>query len=285
MRIDAHQHYWSIERGDYGWITPQVTTLYRDFSPPDLLLHLQKHQLAGSIVVQAAPTLEESLYILQLADKTPSILGVVGWIDFFHGDHIAQLTELNQYSKLVGLRLMLQDMEDSTKVLDPEIIRKIEYYVEREIPLDLLVVANQLDTIIAMLEIFPTMKAVIDHIGKPNIAEGDIDRWSQQMRLISQYKGVYCKLSGMATEADYDNWSYEQFTPYIEHVLHCFGAERVIFGSDWPVCLLAASYDEVMHIVESALPQSWGTEERARLFGFNAAIFYNLVNKGEQDEI
>lgn len=285
MRIDAHQHYWSIERGDYEWITPQLTSLYRDFLPHDLFLHLQKHQLAGSILVQAAPTLEESIYILQLADKTPSILGVVGWIDFFNGDHVEQFYELNKYAKLVGLRIMLQDMEDSTKVLDPVIIRKIEYYVEREIPLDLLVISNQLDTIIKLLEIFPNMKAVINHIGKPNIAEGEIERWSQQMSVISKYKGIYCKLSGMATEANHHNWSYEQFAPYIERVLHWFGTERVMFGSDWPVCLLAASYDEVMHIVESALPQSWGTEEWARLFGLNAAIFYNLVNKGEQDEV
>lgn len=276
MRIDAHQHYWSIERGDYGWLTPQLSRLYRDFTPDDLQPHLQQHQLAGTILVQAAPTLAESKFMLQLADKTPSILGVVGWVDFFEGDHEQQYAALRQYDKLVGLRIMIQDMPDSSKLLEPDIVQKIAYYVERAIPLDLLVVSKQLDTVTELLKLFPHMKAVIDHIGKPNIAAGEFERWPEQMSIIAQYENVYCKLSGMATEASHDNWSDEQFVPYIEHVLQQFGDERVMFGSDWPVCLLAASYDEVVRILDNALPSSWGAEQRARLFGLNAAQFYNL---------
>lgn len=276
MRIDAHQHYWSIERGDYGWITPKLNILYRDFQPTDLLPHLQKHQLNGTILVQAAPTLSESVYLLQLAKQTPSILGVVGWIDFFEGDPIEQFARLNQYEKLVGLRIMLQDMPDCTKVLEPEVINKISYFVDREIPLDLLVKSDQLETIIKLLDKFPNIKAVVDHIGKPNIADTQMERWSQQMSTIAQYEGIYCKISGMVTEADHHEWSYEQFAPYVQSVLEWFGCNRVMFGSDWPVCLLAASYDEVMKIVEHALPSTWDTQARERLLGLNAAEFYNI---------
>jgi len=287
MRIDAHQHYWAIARGDYGWITPHISTLYRDFYPSDLQPSLQKHALDGTIVVQAAPTLAESKFILELADQSPSILGVVGWIDVFAEDHKEQLAQLRQYTKFVGLRIMLQDMEDCNQLLEPQVLERISYYVEEDIPLDLLVVAKQLDTVLALLEVFPTMRAVIDHIGKPNIAEAAFQPWAEQISQIAQYPNVYCKLSGMATEADHSNWSYQQFVPYIEKVLSSFGMERVMFGSDWPVCLLAASYDEVMEIVETALPSSWGAEERARLFGGNAAAFYKLpsISKESRHEL
>lgn len=276
MRIDAHQHYWKIDRDDYGWITPEIPVLYRDFLPEDLLPHLNTHQLNGSIVVQAASTLEETEYLLSLADQSESILGIVGWLDLNDPEYRSHFEGFRQHPKFVGFRLMIQEMSDASRILDPHIVKALRSFAEEDLPIDLLVKSDQLEPLVRLLTEVPGLRGVIDHIAKPKIAEGIVEPWLSHMKEISKHPNIYCKLSGMVTEADHDSWKAEHFTRYITPVLEMFGAKRVMFGSDWPVCLLAASYDEVVDVLEQALPQSWGEKERARLFGDNAKEFYKL---------
>lgn len=276
MRLDAHQHFWTMSRNDYGWITPELPTLYRDYLPDDLQAHLEKHRLDGSIVVQAAPTVQETEYLLDLANRTDSILGVVGWLDLFDPNHRDCFERYRDHPKFVGFRVMIQDMADENSVLEPSFVQALQFYAREGIPVDLLVKSNQLDTLIRLLELVPGLKGVIDHIGKPRIANQLFEPWASQIKQISNHPNIYCKLSGMVTEADHQTWQKEQFERYIWHVLQAFGSDRVMFGSDWPVCLLAASYDDVVDVLESAIPATWGAEERARLFGANAKEFYKL---------
>ncbi|MBD0378700.1 amidohydrolase family protein [Paenibacillus sedimenti] len=276
MRIDAHQHYWQIARGDYGWITPGLPELYRDFGPEHLAPHLYDHRLDGSIVVQAAPTLAETEFILSLAEKDKSILGVVGWLDLNDPEHRTCFERYSRHPKFVGFRMMIQEMTDSYGILEPHFVKAVQSYAEEDVPVDLLVKSHQLAPLVKLIEQVPGLRGVIDHIAKPRIAESEIEPWLSQMRQIACYPNIYCKLSGMVTEADHRSWKPGDFTSYIRYVLDLFGPERVMFGSDWPVCLLAASYNQVVDILEQALPDGWGERERALLFGGNAKTFYKL---------
>ncbi|MCQ4085467.1 amidohydrolase [Saccharibacillus sp. JS10] len=279
MRIDAHQHYWKIQRGDYGWITPELPVLYRDFLPVDFEPLLQKHQLGGSILVQAAPTLEETEYILSLADENPSILGVVGWIDLFDPDHRTHYNKFRTHPKFRGFRIMIQDMEDPSKMLIPSFVDALRGYAAEQVPIDLLLTSPQMEITLQLLEKVPNLYGVIDHIAKPQIAKGEFESWASNLSQFAKYPGLFCKLSGMVTEANPSGWKPEDFVPYVRHVLKAFGPERVMFGSDWPVCLLAADYDQVVDILEQALPPAWSQADRDLLFGENAKRFY-LENGG-----
>lgn len=276
MRIDAHQHYWSIQRGDYGWITPELPALYRDYLPQHLVHHLDKHKLDGTILVQAAPTCEESEFILSIADRDERVLGVVGWLDLFSPDHLQSFQSLRRHPKLVGFRIMIQDMPDSSRILDDAFVKALTLYAKEDIPVDLLVTSNQLPHTLELLQRVPGLRGVIDHIGKPPIAEGELEPWLHTMGEIARFPGIYCKLSGMVTEAGGGGWRREQIQPFMSAVFELFGPDRVMYGSDWPVCLLAASYDDVIGLAESAIPKSWGEREINRLFGGNAAAFYKL---------
>lgn len=276
MRIDAHQHYWKISRGDYGWITPDIPRLYRDYLPSDLAPHLRAHGLDGNIVVQAAPTVEETEYLLALADTDDSILGVVGWLDLFDPRHRDDYDRFRKHPKFAGFRIMIQDMEDAWRILDPSFVAALQGYAEEDVPVDLLVRCTQLEPLVRLLDQVKGLRGVIDHIAKPRIASGQMEPWLAHMRAIADHPNLFCKLSGMVTEADHRNWRPGDFVPYIRAVLELFGPQRVLFGSDWPVCLLAAEYDQVMEVLTQALPDSWGEAERARLFGENAKEFYKL---------
>ena len=276
MRIDAHQHFWKISRGDYGWITPDIPVLYRDFLPEHLAPHLDTHGLDGSIVVQAAPTLEETEYILSLADEFPSILGVVGWLDLFDPRHREHYERFRHHPKFVGFRIMIQEMPDANRILEPGFVKALRGYAEEGVPVDLLVRSSQLEPTLQLLRQVPELRAVIDHIAKPGIHAGILDPWRDQMRELAGFPHVYCKLSGMVTEADHRRWRPEQFAPYVRHAAEAFGPDRVMFGSDWPVCLMAAGYDEVMEVLLQALPDTWGEAERTKLCGENAKEFYRI---------
>lgn len=276
MRLDAHQHYWSIERGDYGWITPDIRVLYRDFLPQHLEPHLNKHKLDGSIVVQAAATLAETDYLLSLSESSDSIAGVVAWLDLADPNYRTHYERFAQHPKFVGFRIMIQEMPDANVVLEPDYVEALAFFAEKGVPVDILVVSHQLEPLIQLLDKVPGLHAVIDHIAKPRIKDGVLEPWKSQMSQIAAHPQLYCKLSGMVTEADHDSWKPSDFKAYIRHVLELFGDERVMFGSDWPVCLLAASYDEVVEVLEQALPESWTDSERERLFGLNAKEFYRI---------
>lgn len=276
IRIDAHQHYWKIERGDYSWITPEIPALYRDFLPADLKPLLKKHKLDGTILVQAAPTLEETEYILSLAEQEDTIFGVVGYLDLNNPDCLEQFEHFRTRSKYVGFRIMIQDMPDANIILDSHFVETLKYFEKEDIPIDLLVVSNQLKPLVKLIKQVPNLRGVIDHIAKPGIEKGLCQPWQNYMEQLAAYPKIYCKLSGMVTEANHENWTIEEFVPYIEQVIKLFGINRIMFGSDWPVCLLAGSYDEVVSILEHSLPKGWTTEAEHRLFGLNAKEFYKL---------
>ncbi|MBP1967726.1 amidohydrolase family protein [Paenibacillus aceris] len=276
MRIDAHQHYWKIDRGDYGWIGPELPVLYRDFMPSDLWPHLKQHHLDRTIVVQAAQTLEETNYLLSLSEKSETIAGVVGWLDLHDPECMLQYKEFKKHPKYVGFRVMIQEMTDASRILEPHFVEALRYFAEEDVPVDLLVKSEQLAPVVELLDQVPRLRAVIDHIAKPKIADGVIEPWKSQMTAIAKHSNVYCKLSGMVTEANHTSWVKEDFIVYIQHVLEVFGTERVLFGSDWPVCLLAADYDEVVGVLTHALPETWTEHDKDRLFGLNAKEFYKL---------
>ncbi|MCG7381746.1 amidohydrolase family protein [Paenibacillus sp. ACRRY] len=275
MRIDAHQHFWKIDRGDYGWITPNLSRLHRDFLPADVEPILKKHGFDGCIVVQAAATLEETDYILSLSDQTESILGVVGWLDLSSKEHRKHFARYRLHPKFKGIRIMIQDMPDPTIILEPNFVDALREYAAEGFPIDLLLKHEQMQCALKLIQQIPTLRGVIDHLAKPPIHEGTQEPWARYLAEMSEYPGIYCKLSGMVTEAG-QVWRRENFVPYVRKVVELFGPERVLFGSDWPVCLLAAEYDQVMLILLDALPEQWGDIERQRLFGLNAKEFYKL---------
>jgi L-fuconolactonase len=276
MRVDAHQHYWKINRGDYGWLTPQAGVLYRDYLPHDIRPHLADNGIDKTIIVQAAPTVEETEFLLQLCETDDSIAGVVGWLDLEAADFERQLTRLQQNRYFKGIRPMLQDLDDDAYILRPKVKQALQILSERQFPIDLLVFPRHLRNIIAMLGEFPELPAVIDHIAKPNIAGGVLEPWKTEMAEVAKFPKVYCKLSGMVTEADHRQWKPEHFVPYIRHALDVFGPSRVMFGSDWPVCLLAASYSDVFNLLVDSLPKGYGGQELELLLGGNAVTFYGL---------
>lgn len=276
MRIDAHQHYWKVDRGDYGWITPELPVLNRDYLPEHLLLHLTKHRMDGSIVVQAAQTLEETDYLLSLADSSESIVGVVGWLDLNNPSYREHYERFAQHPKFVGFRFMIQEMQDAEAILAPSYISALRYFAEQDVPVDLLVKSNQLDPLVRLLDQVAGLRGVIDHLAKPRIADGELEPWKSQMAEIARHPNIYCKLSGMVTEADHQAWQPSDFTAYVEAVVELFGEDRVMFGSDWPVCLLAGSYDQVAELLEQALPDLASEPLQSKLFGHNAKEFYKL---------
>ncbi|WP_256761987.1 amidohydrolase [Cohnella sp. WQ 127256] len=276
MRIDAHQHYWKLSRDDYGWLTPELPMLYRDFMPSDLTEQLQKHGINKTIVVQATPTLEETEFLLSLCDQHDTLAGVVGWLDFEATTFKDTFIALRENPYFIGMRLMLQDIDASAYLLRPIVIENLKFLTKHDFPVDLLIKESQLPTIVKLLELIPDLKAVIDHIGKPQIAKQEKAPWEKLISKVAAYPNVYCKLSGMATEADFSIWNESDFSFYINHVIESFGKKRVMFGSDWPVCLLAASYSQVIDILLINLPETVTDNEVDDIFGFNASRFYNL---------
>ncbi|MDQ0226165.1 amidohydrolase family protein [Metabacillus niabensis] len=275
MRIDSHQHYWKISRNDYGWITPDIPKLYCDYLEKDLKPHLEKHKIDKTIVVQAAPTLEETEFILALSNESETIAGVVGWVDIENPFYKEQLNRLRENTKFVGIRIMIQDMEDATKILEPIYLDAFSYFSKIDLPIDLLVKSDQLPAVLNLLKQVP-IHGVIDHIAKPDIKAGTMEPWKSQIEQIAKYPNMYCKLSGMVTEADHSNWEKGDFISYVHHIVNTFGINRIMYGSDWPVCLLAASYDEVYELLLQTLPKLTEREE-ARIFGENAIDFYRLT--------
>lgn len=278
MRIDAHQHYWKLSRGDYGWLTPELPTLYKDFLPDDLSEQLKLQGIDKTIVVQASATIEETVFLLNLCEQHESIAGVVGWLDFAAEDFQLRFYSFHKNPRFIGIRLILQDIDAAEFIQRPNVIENLIYLAKQDFPLDLLFKANQFPTIIKLLELVPTLHAVIDHIGKPQVSKKEQVPWYGYIAEAAKYPNVYCKLSGMVTEANLTNWQKTDFSFYISHVIKSFGMKRVMFGSDWPVCLLAASYSQVVDILLHNLPDSITDSQKDDIFGNNALRFYRLNN-------
>lgn len=272
MIIDAHQHFWQISRGDYGWLTPTIEPLYRDFMPDDLAPHLSQHGIDATILVQAAPTIAETEFLLEIADKTPFVLGVVGWVDFAAPTVANDIARLAQNPKLVGLRPMIQDISDDDWMLRPDITPAFEAMIDAGLTFDALVLPRHLPQLRQLLSRFPNLRTVIDHGAKPNVSGGLFEGWAHDIAAIAQETSVYCKLSGLLTEAG-ENWSPSDVAPYVAHLLLHFKPERLVWGSDWPVLTIAANYGTWVDLVHSLLPSE---HSRAAIFGSNAVDLYRL---------
>lgn len=276
MRIDAHQHFWKLNRGDYDWITAEMPKLNRDYLPSDLIPHLQENKIDHTILVQAATTVEETKFMLELSEANDFIAGVVGWLDYGASDYQQVYQTLAQHPKFVGLRINIQDMQDPAVLLSERYLEALHFFADQQIPIDLLMQSDQLPLVVDCVHKVPHLKAVIDHIGKPDIANAERSKWQASMNEIAQHPQIYCKLSGMVTEADHHSWHKDDFIPYIHFIIKTFGAKRVMFGSDWPVCQLAATYNEVIEVLQHAMPASTTQEEIDHIFGLNAKTFYNI---------
>jgi L-fuconolactonase len=274
MKVDAHQHYWDISRTDYGWLTPERGVLYNNYLPEQLIPVMQSFNFPYSVAVQAAPSIEETHYLLALSDSAPSLIGVVGWLDFESSLFQDQFAELCKHPKFVGVRPMIQDLPEDW-LLRPAVVSHIQHMERVQFAVDLQLRPHLLGSAIALMEQAPRLKAIIDHIAKPVWGEC-MDNWRSSMRQLAAYPNMMCKLSGLVPESS-ASWTVEQLRPYVEYVIDVFGHERVVFGSDWPVCLLSASYEQVYEALNGLLPADWSDEQREGVWGRNAIRFYGLT--------
>jgi L-fuconolactonase len=270
--LDSHQHFWRVQRGDYGWLTPALPKLYRDFDPKHLQPLLKECGIRQTVLVQAAPTIEETRFLLDLAHQHPFIAGVVGWVDLEAGNAQA-LEALAADSKLVGIRPMLQDIEDAQWMLKRSLAPTLQALAQRKLTFDALVRPLHLPTLLRFCERYPELKVVLDHGAKPNIAAREFDAWAADIARLAKHTACYCKLSGLVTEAC--SIDPEILQPYVDHLLECFGAERILWGSDWPVCETICSYQEWFRL---SLTLTWrlSPEERKAVFGGTARAAYGL---------
>jgi len=273
-RIDAHQHFWRLDRGDYQWLTADLTPIYRDFGPGDLGPLLVRTGMAETVLVQAAPTLAETRFLLELARTTPFVSGVVGWapLDAPNGPEI--IATLGEHRALKGVRPMIHDLPNVDWMLGAPVGAGLRAVEALGLTFDALVRPPHLPSLRRLLARHPELRVVIDHAGKPEVAAGRFDAWAQDMRALATETSARVKLSGLVTEAGPD-WSVDQLRPYVEHLPEHFGPDRLIFGSDWPVVTLRAGYAEWLAAVE-ALLAGLEREARARIMGLNAVEWYRL---------
>lgn len=275
MRIDAHHHFWRIERNDYGWLTPELTALYKDFEPQSLTPLLQQHNIDGTVLVQAAPTEAETQFLLGLCEQYKFIKGVVGWIDFDHANAAKHVGELANHPKLVGIRPMIQDIENIDWMLSSSVAKALHSMSEHKLVFDALVKPQHLKNLRLLADQHPELRMIINHGAKPNIKRKELSQWRDDLTRFSGLNNVYCKLSGLVTESN-NEWTAEELFPYMETIFNIFGEDKVIWGSDWPVCLLNSSYSEWFNAVDLYLSQK--NLSKAKVYGANAIKAYNLQN-------
>lgn len=275
LKIDSHQHFWIFDEVRDSWITDDMAVIQGDFMPNQLLTELQQHNFDGSVVVQSDQTLAENIFQLENAANNAFIKGVVGWVDLRAADIEQQLSELSAYKKLKGFRHILQGEADRALMLKPEFINGIGKLKQFDYTYDLLIFPDQLKYAAEFAAMFPDQPLVLDHIAKPDIKNRTLDQWAKDIAELAKHENVYCKVSGMVTEADWKQWKAEDFNPYLDVVFEAFGAERLMYGSDWPVCLVAASYKQIVGLMEQ-YTSKLTAHEQALFWGENATKFYNL---------
>lgn len=287
MKVDAHQHFWSLKRtNDYGFLTPEAGVLYNDYLPGDLARDLADSGFDYSIAVQAAETTEETEWLFEITRDADFVAGVVGWLnmDASPDSFRRQLDNLRRYEKFLGVRPMLQGLDDDRFIVRPNVIENLKYLSTLNVPFEILVYPKHLPHVYEMLQAVPNLRAIIDHLAKPVIRKQEIEPWLTWMDKLGKFPNVWCKFSGMVTEADHGNWKRADFVPYVRGIVSSFGTDRLVFGSDWPVCLLAASYSQVVNLakelVEELVPAPNAAAKDA-IFGGNAIRFYDLKLPGK----
>jgi L-fuconolactonase len=276
IRIDAHQHFWKYTAAEYGWINEQMAVLQRDFLPRDLKPLLEQNGFGKSIAVQARQSLEDTRWLLELAEENNFIQGVVGWVDLCSPQLRDQFEELAAHKKLVGVRHVLQDETDDHFMMRPEFQRGIAQLAEFGLAYDLLLHPRHLPVAVQLVHEFPAQTFVLDHLAKPAIADGVLELWQRDIRELAKFPNVSCKLSGMVTEARWKQWKHDDFRPYLDVVLDAFGPSRLMVGSDWPVCTLSADYAQTVGIVLDFVQQLTETE-REGILGGNCARIYRAA--------
>jgi L-fuconolactonase len=275
MHIDAHQHFWIYDPREYEWIDETMTPLRRDFVPADLRHELEGEGFHGSVAVQARQSLLETRWLLELAGQSSFILGVVGWVDLRSPQVRADLQALARNPKLVGIRHIVQGEPDDRFLLQPDFLRGISLLSEFDLAYDILIYPRHLGVASEFVRRFPRQRFVLDHLAKPEIKSGSIHSWKKGIAELAASPNVYCKLSGLVTEANWNRWKLEDMRPYLDVALERFGANRLMIGSDWPVCTLAGSYSRVMGLIKSYLSEHLEQECEA-ILGGNAKRFWRL---------
>ncbi|MFL9966677.1 amidohydrolase family protein [Paraburkholderia sediminicola] len=276
MKIDAHQHFWQRSRGDYGWLTPELGPLWRDFLPADLAPLASAACIERTIVVQAAPTLAETRYLLALAARESSIGGVVGWVPMLVPEAPALIAELARDPKFKGVRPMLQDLPDDNWIANPALAPAVEALLAHDLAFDALIFTRHVDGLETFAARFPQLRIVVDHGAKPPVRDGHAGwrTWADGITRLARLPNTHCKLSGLASEAA-PGWTEETLRPYVNHLLNAFGPARLMWGSDWPVLNMNGDY-LLWHSVATALLASLSDAARDAVFGANARAFYRL---------
>ncbi len=274
MRIDSHQHFWKYDPQRDSWITDGMKVLKNDFLPSELKLLLEENSFNGCVAVQADQSEDETEFLLELANQNLFIKGVVGWVDFRKKNIGERLSYFSTHKKLKGFRHIVQGEPDGF-LLNNQFQLGIAHLAEFNFTYDIVISSNQLTEAFTFVQKFPNQKFVIDHLAKPSIKENRFDFWKQSIAPFSVLENVYCKLSGLVTEANWTNWNEIDFKPYLDEIINVFGINRIMYGSDWPVCLLAASYQKQLSVIENYF-QSFSDYEKEKIFGKNAIQFYNL---------
>ncbi|SEW24171.1 L-fuconolactonase [Chitinophaga sp. YR573] len=275
MIIDAHQHFWNYNPVKDAWITDDMKVIQDDFLPHHLLPVLTENNVDGCVAVQADQSEDETAFLLELASKHDFIKGVVGWTNLCADNLPERLAYYNQFSQLKGFRHIVQGEPDPAFLLREDFCRGVHALSKYHFTYDILVYPKQLPAVAAFVKKFPQQRLVIDHMAKPDFKSGDIQEWEKHMRAIAKEPHVYCKLSGLVTEADWQHWQPAHFAPFLDIALDAFGADRLLFGSDWPVCKLAGSYAQVKQLITDYISRLSVTEQ-ANIMGVNAVRFYNL---------
>jgi L-fuconolactonase len=275
MRLDSHQHFWHYNSSEHVWMTDAMIQLKRDFLPTDLKPLLDSIEFDGCVAVQARQNLEETRWLLELAEQHDFIKGVVGWVDLRSADVVHQLTQFKGNRKLVGVRHVVHDEPDARFLLQPDFVRGIEQLRAFGLCYDLLLFPKHLPVASELVRKFPEQAFVLDHLAKPPIASGETSPWREHLAELAGFPNVWCKLSGMVTEANWHQWRSEDFHQYLEIVFETFGPERLMIGSDWPVCTLASNYRETMNVVTNYV-RKFRPEAEAQILGGNCARCYGL---------